>query len=76
MSVRIKMALVAVLALGALASAHAVPIVLTFEGLKNLERVNGFYNGGLGGLGSGPGPNYGITFGADSLAIIDADAGG
>lgn len=76
MSVRIRMALVAVLALGALASAHAVPIVLTFEGLQDLERVDSFYNGGLGDSGSGPGPNYGITFGADSLALIDTDAGG
>lgn len=76
MFVRLKMALVAVLALGALASAHAVPIVLTFEGLQDLEPVDSFYNGGLGGSGSGPGPNYGITFGADSLAAIDLDAGG
>ncbi len=50
--------------------------VLTFEGLQDLEPVLNFYNGGLGGNGSGPGPDYGITFSATSLALIDADAGG
>lgn len=56
-------------------SAQAVT-VLTFEGLGDHEAVLDYYNGGFGGSGSGPGPNYGITFGADSLALIDADAGG
>ena len=51
-------------------------IVLDFAGLQNLEPIMNYYNGGLGGLGSGPGPNLGIVFGADSLAIISADRGG
>jgi hypothetical protein len=51
-------------------------IVLDFAGLQNLEPIMNYYNGGLGGLGSGPGPNYGIVFGADSLSIISADKGG
>jgi hypothetical protein len=50
--------------------------ILTFEGLQNLEPIDNYYNGGFGGDGSGPGPNYGITFGADSLAIIADSAGG
>lgn len=50
--------------------------VLTFEGLADLEFIGDFYNGGLGGNGSGPGPNFGITFSANAQAIIDADAGG
>ncbi len=45
-------------------------ITLTFEGLKDSEPIDNFYNGGFGGSGSGPGPNYGITFTSDSLAII------
>lgn len=57
-------------------SATAATITLTFEGLKNLEPINNYYNGGTGGLGSGPGPNYGIAFTSDSLAIIASSAGG
>lgn len=49
---------------------------LTFEGLQNGEPVQNFYNGGLGGLGSGPGPALGVSFSSTALAIIDADAGG
>jgi len=50
--------------------------VLTFEGLRDQETVQNFYNGGLGGGGSGPGPNFGIIFSANALAVIDSDAGG
>jgi hypothetical protein len=50
--------------------------VLDFEGLQNLESVGNFYNGGTGGNGSGPGPNFGIVFSSNGQAIIDADAGG
>jgi PEP-CTERM motif len=57
-------------------AAQAGTIVLTFEGLQNNEQVLNYYNGGLGGNGSGPGPNYGIVFGSDSLAIISEAAGG
>lgn len=56
-------------------AANAAPIVLDFEGLKNLEAINNFYNGGTGSLGSS-GTNYGIGFNSNSLAIIDGDAGG
>ena len=51
-------------------------IVLDFEGLKNNEQVKDFYNGGTGSEGSSSGKNYGISFSAPTLAIIDADAGG
>ena len=50
--------------------------VLTFQGLQNLEPIENFYNGGTGGFGSGPGPNYGISFSSDSLAIIASSSGG
>ncbi len=46
-----------------------VPI-LTFEGLRDNEPILNFYNGGFGANGSGPGPNYGIAFEGQSLAII------
>jgi hypothetical protein len=58
------------------AAAQASVIVLTFEGLKNREPIGQYYNGGFGGSGSGPGPNYGIEFGSSALALIDSDAGG
>lgn len=54
---------------------HAAPIVLDFEGLDNLEAVDGFYNGGTSGNGNS-GPNVGVGFSANTLAIVDEDAGG
>lgn len=62
-------------------------ITLTFDGLKDAEFINNYYNGGyalsfdpLSGLpagnGSGPGPNYGVTFGSDSLALVSLSANG
>ena len=62
--------------LGGASAASAGTIVLTFEGLQNNEPIENYYNGGFGGNGSGPGPNYGITFGSDSLALISSAAGG
>ena len=67
----------AILALCVVAgNAAADTHVLTFEGLQNMEPLADYYNGGFGGFGSGPGPNFGITFGSDSLAIIEAASGG
>jgi len=61
----IAMSLAAVCA----AQCAQVPI-LTFEGLRDNEPILNFYNGGFGANGSGPGPNYGIMFEGQSLAII------
>ncbi|MBM4053047.1 MAG: hypothetical protein FJ270_09985 [Planctomycetes bacterium] len=36
--------------------------LLDFIGLQQLEQVANFYNGGLGGNGSGPGPDFGAAF--------------
>lgn len=57
-------------------SAKAGTVVLTFEGLQNLEPIDNYYNGGTGGFGSGPGTNYGISFTSDSLALISELNGG
>ena len=49
-------------------SAHAAVVTVDFDALDggrndiNIERPANFFNGGLGSLGSGPGPNFGITF--------------
>ena len=63
------------LALGTTLNARTVE-TLTFEGLQDEEPINNFYNGGTGGMGSSGGPNYGIAFTSDSLALISKDAGG
>ena len=65
-----------VVAIGLIAATPAQgAVVLTFEGLKDLESVGDFYNGGTGGAGS-VGADYGIQFSSNSLALIDVDAGG
>ena len=46
--------------------ASAQQFTLNFDGLQNFEQVGQFYNGGLGGNGSGPGPDYGVTFSPDN----------
>lgn len=66
----------ATLAVATFLATAASAQVLTFEGLKDNEPVLNFYNGGLGGSGSGPGPNFGITFTPNSMAVIEADQGG
>jgi hypothetical protein len=63
------LAAASVLSLGAVERASAAPIVLTFEGLGNEQAIGDYYNGGAGG-------NYGISFGSDSLALIESSAGG
>ena len=71
-----KLALLFTLAVLIAGTAFGGVITLTFEGLQNLEPIDNYYNGGLGGFGSGPGPNFGITFTSDSLAIISGANGG
>ena len=71
-----RLGLLVLLGLMTMMVSPAAVFVLTFEGLQNYEPIGGFYNGGLGGSGSGPGPNYGVVFDGPSLALIDADAGG
>ena len=50
---------------------HAATIVLDFEGLQDLEPVESFYNGGLGGFASGPGPDFDITFTSDAITLTE-----
>jgi hypothetical protein len=72
-----QLPLVAVLAVLLSSSpASATTIVLDFEGLGNTEQVLNFYNGGVGGSGSGPGTDFDIVFGDSALSIIDGDSGG
>ena len=49
----------------------------TFGGLKNLEFVNNYYNGGTGSMGSGPpAKNLHLTFTSNAETIISAAKGG
>lgn len=50
--------------------------IVTFGHLKDLEFINQFYDGGTGSLGSGPGPNYGLTFTSNAQVIKSASQGG
>lgn len=49
--------------------AFADVVFLTFEGIGDLNPVGDYYNGGGG-------PNYGVSFSRETLALVDADAGG
>lgn len=61
--------LVVAAALSLTLPAFADVVFLTFEGIGNQVPVGDYYNGGGG-------PNYGVSFSPDTLAIIDEDAGG
>jgi PEP-CTERM motif len=50
--------------------------VLDFDALQDQEPIMNYYNGGFGGFGTGPGPNYGVTFESNALAITSEDQGG
>src|SRR6185369_11913987 len=40
-----------------------------FNDLQIGEEVLGYYDGGFGSLGTGPGPNLGVTFTADFVTV-------
>lgn len=67
----------AALSLVATQAANAKVFVLNFAGLDGNaeEPVNNYYNGGTGGNGSGPGPNYGIVFSSNGLACSGQPGG-
>jgi hypothetical protein len=59
-------------------AAQAAYVTIDFDGLKGpwsgspLEAPGDYYNGGTGSLGSGPGPDYGITFSPLTSSSSDA----
>lgn len=48
-------------------------VAMTFNGFDPFEEVLGYYNGGLGFDGSGPGPCYGVVFGDSAVALSGAN---
>jgi hypothetical protein len=65
-----KLKLITGLAAGLLsaAPAFAATVTLDFEGANSFASINNFYNGGTDSAGAS-GPNYGISFGGDALAL-------
>lgn len=55
--------------------AAAVAFTLDFEGVGNTANILDFYNGGTDSQGNS-GENFGVSFGQNSLGIVDKDAGG
>lgn len=56
--------------------ANAAPVVLNFTGLGDQEAVASYYDGGLGGSGSGPGPSDGVTFESNAITAVSLAIGG
>ncbi len=54
--------------------AAAAPVTLTFDELNGAVNENplNYYNGGLGSAGTGPGPNLGVTFSANTITGVTA----
>jgi hypothetical protein len=71
---RLLLTTTAVIALGAMGQARAAVIDLTFEGINSptdttsYASVESFYDGGTSSVGTS-GPNYGISFPSNALAI-------
>lgn len=57
--------------------ANASVIVMNFAGLNgdSGEAALDYYNGGTGSLGSGPGTNYGVSFGSDAIVCSGKPGG-
>jgi hypothetical protein len=73
---RLPLFVVFMLATASLAAHASSTILLNFAGLKDLEPVSNFYNGGSGGFGSMSPNNFGITFSSNALAIKSYLKGG
>jgi hypothetical protein len=52
----------AIVGLALVAASSEAAISLHFDTLKTSEQVNSYYDGGFGNMGSGPGPDFGVTF--------------
>lgn len=66
----LRVGCLAVLGLGFVTQVLADPfITLDFNSLQLGEQVLNYYDGGFGSLGTGPGPNLGITFTSDFVTV-------
>ena len=53
------------------AGSGPVNILMGFDSLHCLEYVDTYYAGGSGSAGTGPGPNYGVTFSSNAEVLAD-----
>lgn len=74
MRLHMQITLLAVTGIACAASGEIV--TLTFEGLGDNTDILNYYDGGLAGDGTGPGPSYGVQFRSGARSVIDADFGG
>lgn len=56
------------------APAYSTPVTLDFEGVSSFLSVDGYYGGGTDGGGLA-GPNVGVLFGGDALALSNDELG-
>jgi len=56
------------------ATAGSTILVLNFDALQCGEAIGNYYSGSTGSLGSGPGPNYGVSFTALALVTTDTNS--
>jgi len=75
---KVHLSLIALLPLLSLAAPLAAQTkgTVTFSGLKDLEFINNYYNGGTGSLGSGPGKDFQLEFTTNAQAIVSASKHG
>ena len=52
-------------------SSGPVNILMGFDSLKCLEYADNYYAGASGSKGTGPGPNYGVTFSSNAEVLAD-----
>ena len=65
-----RAAAMAMALLSTVSLAHAQQVTIDFQGFQNREDVRDYYAGGHGSAGTGPGPNYGVSFSPDPNSEI------
>ncbi len=74
---KVNFKLISALAAGLLSAAPAfsAPVTLDFEGASSFGSIDGYYNGGTDQYGAS-GPNLGVSFGLDALALSNDGVSG
>jgi hypothetical protein len=70
------LAVAVLLCAASLAGGARASVTLDFDGLQDFEAVLNYYDGGYGSRGSGPGPDYGISFNSQAWVLLSNEGGG